>query len=167
MVIDELLKGAPIKILKNEEFLAGAQAILGLARQRVDICTYKFDLSERADARDLNSLVKILFTLASNKILVRVLLNTTGRHSGLTKINENAAKILKKNGLQVRCLPDGRCQHAKAIIVDDEFAMIGSHNWSPRSMTDNMEMSVLIKGAEYLQNVKATFNKVWEGSKIL
>lgn len=157
----------PIKVIKNEEYLAAAQGILGLARIKVDICTYKFELSERIDARPLNSLVRILYSLAGNKIPVRILLNTTGRRSGLTRINEAAAKTLKSHGIDVRCLPDGRCQHAKILLVDGCLGIIGSHNWSPRSMTDNMEVSVMIQGPQYLEEIQKHFEKIWEGSKTL
>lgn len=157
----------PIKVIKNEEYLAVALDILSQARHRVDICTYKFELSARPDARGLNSLVRILYNLANNKVLVRVLLNTTGRRSGLARINENAGRVLKKHGLEVRTLPDGRCQHAKILIVDGCLGIIGSHNWSPKSMTDNFEVSVVFYGAQYLVRIQEHFEKIWEGSRKL
>lgn len=156
-----------IKVIKNEEYKAAAQGILAQARNRVDLCTYKFELSARPDARPLNSLIDILYTLANNKVLVRVLLNTTGRRSGLTRINEAAAKILKSKGLEVRALPDGRCQHAKILLVDGCLGIIGSHNWSPKSMTDNFEVSVVFYGAQYLWDIKKYFEKVWETARKL
>lgn len=157
----------PIKVIKNEEYLAAALGILDLARVKVDICTYKFELSERIDARPLNSLVHRLYDLASNKILVRVLLNTTGRRSGLARINENASRTLKKHGLEVRTLRDGRCQHAKMLLVDGCLGIIGSHNWSRRSMTDNFEVSVMIQAPQYLVQIQEHFEKIWEGSRKL
>lgn len=156
-----------IKVIKNEEYLAAAQGILGLARQRVDIGTYKFEMSQRIDARPLNSLIDILYALANNKVLVRVLLNTTGARSGLTKINEHAAQVLKQHGIVVRTLPDRRCQHAKILLVDGCLGIIGSHNWSPRSMTDNFEVSVVIQGPQYLARLQAHFEKVWKTARKL
>ena len=157
----------PIKVIKNEEYLAATRAILAQARHRVDICTYKFELSARPDALGLTNLVCILYAIARKRIPVRVLLNTTGRRSGLTKINENAAMALKKHGLEVRTLPDGRCQHAKMMIVDGCLGIIGSHNWSPRSMTDNFEVSVVIQGPQYLVRIQEHFDKIWETSRKL
>lgn len=151
----------PIKVVLDNEFMPAAQGILGLARNNVAILTYKFELSVRPDARALNSLVQTLYDIASKKVLVRVLLNTTGRRSGLTRINRSAASVLRKHGLQVRYLPDGRCQHAKVILVDGCYALIGSHNWSPRSMDKNLEASVLISGPQYLENVQKMFDRIW------
>lgn len=155
----------PLKVIKNEEYLAAAQGILSQARRRVDVCTYKFELTQRAEARALNSLIDTLYALANNKVLVRVLLNTTGKRSGLTKINEYAARALRKHGIETRALPDGRCQHSKMLLVDGCLGIIGSHNWSPKSMTENFEVSVVISHAGYLLDIQNHFEKIWEGSK--
>jgi len=157
----------PIKVIKNEEYLAVAQGILDQARHKVDICTYKFELSKRPDAQGLNSLIGTLYDLAIIDVRIRVLLNTTGKRSGLTRINENAGRVLKRHGLEVRTLPDGRCQHAKILIVDGCLGIIGSHNWSPKSMTDNFEVSVVFYGAQYLVRIQEHFEKIWEGSRKL
>jgi len=154
-----------IKVIRNEQFLAEAQGILGQAVQRVDICTYKFELSQRADARGLNSLINTLYALAAINVKIRVLLNTTSARSGLTKINEYAARELKQHGIDCRTLPDGRCQHAKILIVDRCLGIIGSHNWSPKSMTENFEVAVVLYHAGYLQSVVEHFEKIWAGAK--
>lgn len=156
-----------IEVIKNEEYLTVAQGILGRARHQVDICTYKFEISQRADARGLNSLIDYLYAVASEGVRVRVLLNIAGRRSGLSRLNENTGRILKAHGIEVKYLPDNRCQHAKILLVDRFLGIIGSHNWSPRSMTENFEVSVMIKHAGHLQRIQEHFEKIWEGSKKL
>jgi len=167
MTLNEGIGIPRVKVIKDEEFLRYARAILARTQKSVLIGTYKFELSERSDAQDLNSLVRILFTLANNKVSVRVLLNVTGRRSGLTRINERTGRILQKNGLQVRYLPDNRCQHAKFLIVDDSLAIIGSHNWSPKSVTENLELSVVLNDPGEVSEVKRHFERVWGTSKEL
>ena len=147
--------------------MAAARDILAQARHKVDICTFKFELSARPDSRPLNSLIDILYNLAARDINIRILLNTTGRRSGLTRINENAAMALKKKGILVRTLPDRRCQHAKILLVDGCLGIIGSHNWSPKSMTENFEVSVVFYGAAYLVETQRHFDKIWESSMAL
>ncbi len=155
----------PIKVIKNEEYLAEAHTLLQEARRRVDICTYKFELSNRPGAAALNSLIEALYRLAYNGIEIRVLLNTTGKRTGLTAINLYAARALRKHGIEVRTLPDGRCQHSKMLLIDSIMGIIGSHNWSPKSMTDNYETAVVIRHAGCLYTTMEHFEKIWEGSK--
>ena len=147
--------------------MAVAGAILDDARKCVDICTYKFEISQRADARGLNYLIQDLYALVVVGVRVRVLLNITGRRSGLSRLNENTGRTLKARGIEVRYLPDNRCQHAKMLLIDRSMGIIGSHNWSPKSMTENFEISVAIYHPGYLKDIQEHFDKIWEGSKKL
>ncbi len=154
-----------LKVIKNEEYFKAARFVLTQARRQVDIATFKFEFSQRIDARPLNSLIDILYTLANNKVIVRVLLDTTGRRSGLARINRRAAGTLRQRGIDVRTLPDSRCQHAKILLVDGCLGIIGSHNWSWRSMTENFEVSVLVYHAGHLQELQEHFDRLWNLSK--
>lgn len=156
-----------VKVVRNEQFYPVAMALLEDARKSVDICTFKFEFSTRPAARELNRLILKLYTLAGSGIPVRVLLNTTRAKSGLTKINEHAARELKKQGVDVRTLPDDRCQHAKTLVVDNCTGLIGSHNWTPKSLTENYEVSIALYHAELIREIQTHFEKIWAGSKKL
>lgn len=153
-----------VKVVRNEQFFGVAMAMLEDAQSSVDICTYKFEFSTRPAARELSRLILRLYTQAAAGIPVRVLLNTTRAKSGLTKINEHAARELKKMGVDVRTLPDGRCQHAKTLVVDNCAGIVGSHNWSPKSLTENYEVSIALYHAGYIQEIQAHFEKIWAGA---
>ena len=157
----------PVEVVLNEQFLSTAMAMLVDARKSVDICTFKFEFSTRPSARILNFVIQKLYALAANEVKIRVLLNTTRARSGLTKINEHAARELKKHAIEVRTLPDGRCQHAKTLIIDNCAGIIGSHNWSPKSLTENYEVSIALYHAGYIQEIQAHFEKIWAGAKSL
>ncbi len=133
----------------------------------MDICTYKFEMSKRPGARALNSLIDFLYALADKKVQVRVLLSIAGRRSGLSRLNQDTGLILQKRGIEVRYLPDNRCQHAKVLIVDKFCGIIGSHNWSVKSMTENFEVSVAIYHAGLLKEIQEHFEKIWKSSKLL
>lgn len=154
----------PLKVVRNEQFTAVASDILGLAKRSVDICTYKFEISKRPRARALNSLISTLYSLVVLGIKIRVLLNITGKRSGLSRLNESTGRTLKAHGIEVRYLPDNRCQHAKIILVDGCVGIIGSHNWTPRALVENFEVSVAIYSAGYLEEIQAHFEKIWAGA---
>lgn len=156
-----------VKVIRNEQYIAVAQAFLESCRTTVDICTYKFEISQRTDARDLKKLIQTLYALAALGKRIRVLLNISEKRTGLSRLNENTGKTLKARGIEVRYLPDNRCQHAKILLVDKCQGIIGSHNWSPKSMTENFEVSVAINHAGYLEEIQAHFEKIWAGSKKL
>jgi phosphatidylserine/phosphatidylglycerophosphate/cardiolipin synthase-like enzyme len=59
---------------------------------------------------------------------------------------------MRKCNIDVRYLPDRRTAHAKLLIVDEAHLILGSHNWSLQSLTNNFEVSI------YLQDQ----NTVWQ-----
>lgn len=156
-----------VKIIRNEEYLAVAAPMILEARRHIDICTYKFEISRRPDARGLNRLIESLYAVIDNGVYVRVLLNITGRRGTLSRLNLAAGRILQGHNIDVRHLPDNRCQHAKMLLVDKCQGIIGSHNWSYRSMTENFEVSVAFNHAGLLGEPQAWFEKLWKSSKLL
>ncbi|MFC4765426.1 phospholipase D-like domain-containing protein [Dyella koreensis] len=44
--------------------------------------------------------------------------------------------------------------HAKSIVVDDSFAMVGSHNFDPRSDHYNTEAGVIVYDADFAQQLR-------------
>ena len=48
--------------------------------------------------------------------------------------------------------------HAKVLIVDDETVSVGTANMDYRSLTANMEVTVLIRDREVARNMAATFD---------
>lgn len=59
--------------------------------------------------------------------------------------NIAAQDQLKKQGADVRLILD-RYSHARAIIVDDQSALVGTAQLSPPSLDENREISLIIKG---------------------
>lgn len=167
MGLIEVLQMECLRVIRNEEYLPCASVVLAQARKAIDLCTYKFELSNRTDAKRFMLRVLTLYELAIKGVRIRVLLNTTKSRSGLTKINEYAARELKKHKIEVRTLKDNRCQHSKMLLVDGQWAIIGSHNWTPRSMTDNFEVSVVLYGQNHIQEIQQHFDNIWNKSKIL
>jgi phosphatidylserine/phosphatidylglycerophosphate/cardiolipin synthase-like enzyme len=70
-------------------------------------------------------------------------MNWDDKFKGVAKTNAAVANAFRAAGVDVRYLPNGRCSHAKILIIDGRQMMIGSHNWSVQSFTRNFEVSVL------------------------
>ena len=48
--------------------------------------------------------------------------------------------------------------HSKLMLVDDSWALIGSSNWDPRSLTLNFEFNVECHGAELVESLADVFS---------
>lgn len=80
-------------------------------------------------------------------------------------VNQDTQDQLQKGGIQVKLVDvdDQIYMHARSIIVDDEYALIGTANLSPPSLSENRELSLIIKG-QALEDIKSQFAQDWAKS---
>ena len=50
--------------------------------------------------------------------------------------------------------------HTKVMIIDEQLTLLGSTNWTYSALTDNNEVSVLIRSKEVAKDLGDYFNKV-------
>ncbi|MBU5611305.1 phospholipase D-like domain-containing protein [Geomonas azotofigens] len=67
--------------------------------------------------------------------------------------NRAAAAYLARKGVRVIFPPGRRTTHAKAVVIDDRYVLIGSHNLSHAALTRNRELSVLLDAPELAAQV--------------
>jgi len=146
-------------ILYDEKFIIAAKELLSSAKQRIDISTYKAEYTTTPRGKALNELFEILIRKKSEGVLINFIVNQTDHKRTGPRSNIIAIKKLKEKGINPRILPDNRCCHAKIIIVDQEKAIIGSHNLSIRSTTENFEISTLLSDEISVSFVQAVYNK--------
>lgn len=73
---------------------------------------------------------------------------------------EGVVKFLEKNGIPYKLDKEDVTTHAKLIIVDEMYTVIGSTNWSYSALKKNNETAVIIKSdkvagryVDYLKNI--------------
>lgn len=89
---------------------------------------------------------KLLDTLAeTHKRGVKVELFTSSPAPGWTDSRRLAVRQLSSCGYAVFYAPADRAFHYKAVVIDDDLTIIGSHNWTePHAKQPNAETSVAI-----------------------
>jgi len=71
------------------------------------------------------------------------------------------AEILRKEGINVRKIDGGKVLHTKLMIIDDEVAIIGSHNYTMNAFNINYEVSVILYDKETLFKLKEYFTNFY------
>ncbi len=74
--------------------------------------------------------------------------------------NAQGINVLQSGGVDVHQIT-APYVHAKAILVDDKWAFVGSENISTSSLDDNRELGVLVNDQNSLARLKATFEQDW------
>ena len=99
---------------------------------------------------------------------VRVILSAT-KAEDIEAGNGTTAFYLSERGVAVRWFRrEGyRSSHAKAVVIDHERALIGSHNWTRRGLGDGVEASLAFHSADIAAELAADFATSWARSKVL
>lgn len=71
-------------------------------------------------------------------------------------------KELRANGIKIKTENYAGKLHTKAIIIDDEYSIIGSMNFSNNGEKRNDENMLIIKDKEIAQFLKQVFNHLWD-----
>lgn len=115
-----------------------------------------------------NDIQKILTQKQKEWISIKIILGDIGekKNSSNSKNNQKNTdeKFYESLGsmLQKQSNP---YVHAKAILVDDQFLLIGSMNMSDMSLDKNREIGILLMNKEQIDTFKRTFLKDWEKGK--
>jgi cardiolipin synthase len=90
------------------------------------------------------ALLTSLRLAARRGVRVTLLLPAASNHRAADFVRSRALRVLALAGAEILVLP--RMLHAKAVVVDDDFAMTGSVNLDSRSLFINYESAVAFYG---------------------
>jgi len=112
----------------------------------------QLEIEELSDA----DLLERLLAARGRGASVSVIVPASDRSSG----TDDAVARLQSGGIAVRALPSPTL-HAKAMVVDDVTAYLGSVNFTRASLDDNRELGILLDDDAIVSRVGATVTADW------
>lgn len=152
-------------LIVDNFFLSYAKALVENARHRIYIATFKAEISHKQRGRNLADFFSLIKSKAQERIHVWFLINWHDDRKCVARTNMLVSQELKNAGVKVRHLQHNRCCHAKILLVDNEKAIIGSHNLSVRSVQSNFEVSTLIEDPSSVARLAALFEHSFQAAK--
>jgi len=152
-----MVNGKPfvnIEVLVDHEYITKATEIISQAKSEILLSTFKIQSGTNKRTQILREMVDLLVEKLRQGVRVLLLMNWKENRKGVPKTNEPVANLLRAAGADVRYLKQGRCCHAKILLVDNSKLILGSHNWSAASLQENFEMSLFIESAELARKIK-------------
>jgi phosphatidylserine/phosphatidylglycerophosphate/cardiolipin synthase-like enzyme len=150
------------RFLPDEKFLPAVIQLIQPATTTVMISTYKLEHTMRTRGDRIRVLFAALVAAKEKQINVKVLLNWNDLKRSVAKTNLYAMEWLSKYGIESRYLKDNRCCHAKMVIVDKSIIILGSHNLSCKSVSENLEASLETDDKEIVEQAVKLFSDAWE-----
>lgn len=153
------------EIIADASYYPRVTNLLHNAEKEILFSTFKLESKPTDSAKKVNLLLAELISVSTLIPTTKVLLNYTTPGQSISKINLYPASHLKKCGVDVRYLQESRTVHAKVLIVDQKHMIIGSHNWSIRSFTRNLELSLYLYDSPLIAITRAIFLRNFETAR--
>ncbi|MBI5407457.1 MAG: hypothetical protein HZA18_07165 [Nitrospirae bacterium] len=135
-------------ILEDKAYFDALLDKINRARSNILISMYLFKTTGRKES-PANKIKEALIKAVKRGVHVKVLLEVeSGRSSSLNKENRYTADGLIKGGVKVSFDSPGKRTHTKAIVVDNRYTFIGSHNLTSSALGYNNELSLMIDSAD-------------------
>lgn len=131
------------------------------ATRSIDICAYTWIWYSHAGLSTIQQFNRLIIEKCRQGLPVRVRLNQEAKDHYLTQQNARTASALNRYPIQIKHDHTGTTSHLKMIIIDKEIVIIGSHNLTKRSVSQNHETSVAIFGAEACRDFNKYFENLW------
>ena len=161
MSIDKLINTLMGLVLTDNNFLPQARALIESAKRSIDISTFKAEITTKPRGLALLHFFKTVLIKAKEGVEVHFLINWNTERRSCPKTNLYVITELRKVGIDIRHLKNNRCCHAKIIIVDQERAIIGSHNLSVKSCHNNFEVSYITSSLDEVERLSKTFGSTF------
>ena len=126
----------------------GVRPLLAAAKDRIDLAV--FFLTHKRVTADL---------IAAHRrgVQVRIIVDATSAGNGYSK-----HELLRAAGIPTKVENWGSKMHAKAAVIDDEFLVLGSMNWTSAGEGVNDENTLLVRSPRLAADFTAWFESIWE-----
>ena len=132
-----------VRLLTDRDYYPTLQSMIGHARQSIDLTMFLFK-STGSPRNRVAALVQDLVAARKRGIVVNVLLEKSGYDHELNKENRKVGATLQRQGIAVRFDSEKITTHAKIVVIDHRYSLVGSHNFTSAAMTFNHEASLLV-----------------------
>jgi len=153
---------ADVEVLYGSDYASTVEYLIKNATTSVFVSSYRVDLGARVFDKWSLRLVCSVIDAKKRGLDVKVFCHYPTPVRGITKANESALRHLNNNDVPCFRLPRNRTIHAKAVIVDDEYVVLGSHNWSSKSLSSNFELSILVRSPGFASAVRGSMCRALE-----
>ena len=117
---------------------------------------------EQSGTGPVTQLIEALVEAQQRGVDVRIVLDQSKRWKSDEIEGKNSDSVDWLNDLGLPVLLDdlSRRTHAKSVIIDDQWVIIGSHNWTMSALAYNVELSVLINDTAMVELVETEFQQI-------
>lgn len=138
------------QLVVGKAYFKSAYNLIDGAKRSIDVIMYEWKWYENDPSSNVQRLNQAIVRAVRRGVQVRALVNE-GRQ----------AELLRSLGINARTNLASVVMHTKALIVDNEHVLMGSHNFTEKAMTSNIETSIYTRDAEHATQLSAYMVSLW------
>src|SRR4030043_21649 len=142
------LPAEDVQLVTDAQYFKIAKKLIREARHSIQVMMFEMGYYDRNPNTPSNLLIKELINAKKRGVKVEVLLEVREGEDRTAKRNRHTGKILSDGGVEVIYDSLAKTTHAKGMVVDGQLTLLGSTNWTYHALTENHEVSVLIRSKE-------------------
>ncbi len=130
-----------LQLLADGQYYTTLTELIQNAGQRIDMAMFLFKApKDSLPAAIADELIKA----QKRGVRVHVILENSGYEENINEANRQVGELLRKNKVKVTFDSPDRTTHAKIVVIDRRYCLIGSHNLTQAALKQNSEFSLLI-----------------------
>jgi phosphatidylserine/phosphatidylglycerophosphate/cardiolipin synthase-like enzyme len=149
-----------IQLVVDAQYFQIAKKLIQEAKTSVLVMMFEMGYYEQHANTPSNLLIKELINAKKRGVKVEVILEVREGDDRTSKRNRQTGIILSKGDVEVIYDPLFKTTHTKVMIVDKSLTLLGSTNWTYYALTNNNEVSVLVRSKEVAKEMIDYFNRV-------
>ena len=154
------LPAKDVQLVMDAQYFQIAKKMIQEAKSTIQVMMFEMGYYEKYPSTPSNLLIKELIEAKKRGVKIEVILEVKEEADRTSERNRHTGKILSEGGVEVIYDPLFKTTHAKWMVVDGQLSLVGSANWTHYALTNNNEVSVLIRSKEIAKELIDYFNKV-------
>jgi phosphatidylserine/phosphatidylglycerophosphate/cardiolipin synthase-like enzyme len=154
------LPAEDVQLVTDGQYVQVARKMIREAKSSIQVMMFEMGYYEKYPNTPSNLLIKELMDAKKRGVKVEVVLEVKEGKDRTTERNRQTGKILSEGKVEVVYDPLFKTTHAKCMVVDGSLILLGSTNWTYYALTNNHEVSVVIRSKEVAKGLVEYFNQV-------
>jgi len=154
------LPAEDVQLVTDAQYFQVAKKVIQEAKFSIQVMMFEMEYYDKYPQSPSNLLIKDLINARKRGVKVEVILEVREGRDRTAERNRDTGKILSNGGVEVIYDPLFKTTHAKCMVVDGRLILLGSTNWTYSALSNNNEVSVLIRSKELANELIDYFNRV-------
>ena len=149
-------------VLDDTQYLYFLIQALKTAKKKIRTIMF-FMVYKDAEKYPTDKIMDAIIDAKERGVDIKVILDkdAEGEVYGSRLINKEAYNKFIEKGIDVLFDFEEKVTHSKLIIIDDDHAIVGSHNWTAGSFYAYDDKSIYIESADFSTKMSGYFDSLW------